>query len=121
MVTDDKPVALVTGANRGLGLETSRQLGQSGVKVLIGSRGQGKGEQAATTLKCEGVDAEVIQLDVGDADSIAAAIAAIIEDYGDTVKPMSPDEAVAKILFLLDVGADAPCGGFFSNGEPVAW
>jgi len=34
---------------------------------------------------------------------------------------MSPDEAVAKILFLFDFDANLPNGGFFSNGEPVAW
>lgn len=251
-MTNDKPVALVTGANRGLGLETSRQLGKRGVKVLIGARDLAKGEQATETLRNEGIDAEVIQLDVSDTASITAAIAAIskdygrldilvnnaavlndigqqpsevseltlrqnldvnfigpylltaglaellkaapggrvlnmgtqvgsfgnlsdpespikddicpayqaskvalnsitalfakefessnvkinsvcpgwvmtdmghedLPDYGDAVKPMSPREAVEKILFLLDFGADAPSGGFFSNGEPVAW
>ena len=251
-MTNDKPIALVTGANRGLGLETSRQLGKRGVKVLIGARDLAKGEQAAETLGNEGIDAVAIQLDVSDAASIAAAIAAIskdyhrldilvnnaailndigqqpstvseqtlrqnldvnfigpylltaglagllkaalagrvlnmgtqvgsfgnlsdpdspikddicpayqsskialnsitalfakefestnvkinsvcpgwvmtdmghedLPDYGDAVKPMSPDEAVAKIIFLLDFGAGAPSGGFFSNGEPVAW
>ena len=44
-----------------------------------------------------------------------------LPDYGDAVKPMSPDEAVAKILFLLDFGGDAPNGSFFSNSEPVPW
>ena len=248
----DKPIALVTGANRGLGLETSRQLGKRGVKVLIGARDLAKGKTAEETLRSEGIDAEAIQLDVSDAASITAAIAAIakdyrrldilvnnaavlndlglqpsevseqtlrqnldvnfigpylltaglaellkaapagrvlnmgtqvgsfgnlsdpespikddicpayqsskialnsitalfakefestnvkinsvcpgwvmtdmghedLPDYGDAVKPMSPDEAVAKILFLLDFGADAPSGGFFSNSEPVSW
>jgi hypothetical protein len=44
-----------------------------------------------------------------------------LPDYGDAVKPLTPDEAVAKIIFLLDFGADVPSGGFFSNGEPVPW
>jgi NAD(P)-dependent dehydrogenase (short-subunit alcohol dehydrogenase family) len=251
-MTDDKPIALVTGANRGLGLETSRQLGKRGVKVLIGARDLAKGDLAVETLRNEGIDAEAIQLDVSDTASIIAAIAAIskgynqldilvnnaavlndiglqpsevseeilrqnldvnfigpylltaglaellkaspagrvlnmgtqvgsfgnlsdpespikddicpayqsskialnsitalfakefestnvkinsvcpgwvmtdmghedLPDYGDAVKPMSPDEAVAKILFLLDFAADEPNGGFFSNGEPVPW
>jgi NAD(P)-dependent dehydrogenase (short-subunit alcohol dehydrogenase family) len=251
-MADDKPIALVTGANRGLGLETSRQLGKSGMKVLIGSRDLAKGEQAAETLRNEGIDAKVIQLDVSDAASISAANAAILRDYGrldilvnnaavlndlgqqpsavseqtlrqnldvnfigpylltagfaellkaapagrvlnmgtqvgsfgnlsdpespikddicpayqsskialnsmtalfakefestnvkinsvcpgwvmtdmghedlpdygDAVKPLTPSEAVEKILFLLDFGADVPSGGFFSNGEPVPW
>ena len=251
-MSDDKAIALVTGANRGLGLETSRQLGKSGIKVLIGARDLAKGEKAAETLRNEGIDAEAIQLDVSDASSINAAISTIsneygkldilvnnaailndigqqpsevseltlrqnldvnfvgpylltaglaellkaapggrvlnmgtqvgsfgnlsdpespikddicpayqsskialnsitalfakefesthvkinsvcpgwvmtdmghedLPDYGDAVKPMSPEEAVANILFLLDFGADAPSGSFFSNGEPVAW
>jgi NAD(P)-dependent dehydrogenase (short-subunit alcohol dehydrogenase family) len=81
-MADDKPIALVTGANRGLGLETSRQLGKRGVKVLIGARDLAKGEQAAETLRNEGIDAKVIQLDVSDAASISAANAAILRDYG---------------------------------------
>jgi NAD(P)-dependent dehydrogenase (short-subunit alcohol dehydrogenase family) len=251
-MADDKPIALVTGANRGLGLETSRQLGKHGVKVLIGARDLAKGKTAVETLRSEGIDADAIQLDVSDAASITAAIAAIakdyrrldilvnnaavlndlglqpsevseqilrqnldvnfigpylltagfaellkaapagrvlnmgtqvgsfgnlsdpdspikddicpayqsskialnsitalfakefesthvkinsvcpgwvmtdmghedLPDYGDAVKPMSAEEAVAKILFLLDFSADAPSGGFFSNGEPVPW
>ena len=251
-MTDDKPVALITGANRGLGLETSRQLGKRGIKVLVGSRDLAKGEKAVETLRGEGCDAKALQLDVSDATSITAAIAAItndyhrldilvnnaavlndigqqpsevseetlrqnhnvnfigpylltaglsdllkaapagrvlnmgtqvgsfgnlsdlesplkddicpayqsskialnsitalfakefestsvkinsvcpgwvmtdmghedLPDYGDAVKPMSPAEAVAKIVFLLDFGADTPSGGFFSNGEQVPW
>ncbi len=251
-MTDDKPIALVTGANRGLGLETSRQLGKRGVKVLIGARDLAKGDLAVETLRNEGIDAEAIQLDVSDAASITAAIAAIskdyprldilvnnaavlndigqqpssvseetlrqnldvnfigpylltagfaellkaapagrvlnmgtqvgsfgnlsdpespikddicpayqsskialnsitalfakefestnvkinsvcpgwvmtdmghedLPDYGDAVKPLTPSEAVEKILFLLDFGADVPSGGFFSHGEPVPW
>ena len=251
-MTDDKPIALVTGANRGLGLETSRQLGKRGVKVLIGARDLAKGDLAVETLRNEGIDAEAIQLDVSDAASITAAIAAIskdyprldilvnnaavlndigqqpssvseetlrqnldvnfigpyllttglakllkaapagrvlnmgtqvgsfgnlsdpespikddicpayqsskialnsitalfakefestnvkinsvcpgwvmtdmghedLPDYGDAVKPLSPSEAVEKILFLLDFGADVPSGGFFSHGELVPW
>ena len=251
-MTVDKPIALVTGANRGLGLETSRQLGKRGIKVLIGSRDSAKGEQAAESLRNEGIDAETILLDVSDSASIATAIAAIardysrldilvnnaavlndlgqqpsevsettlrqnidvnfvgpylltaglaellkaapsgrvlnmgtqvgsfgnlsdpespikddicpayqsskialnsmttlfakefettnvkinsvcpgwvmtdmghedLPDYGDSVKPMSPDEAVAKILFLLDFSVDVPNGGFFSHGEPISW
>ena len=78
----DKPIALVTGANRGLGLETSRQLGKRGVKVLIGARDLARGEQAAETLGNEAIDAEAIQLDVSDAASINAVITAISKDYG---------------------------------------
>ena len=239
---------LITGANRGLGLETSRQLGIHGVKVLIGTRDLAKGEQAAEALRNEGIDVEAIQLDVSESSSIAAISqdygrldilvnnAAVLNDlglqpsdvseqtlrqnidvnfigpylltagfaellkaaparrvlnmgtqvgsfgnlsdpespikddicpayqsskialnsmtalfakefestnvkinsvcpgwvmtdmehedlpdYGDAVKPMSSEEAVAKILFLIDFNPTVPNGGFFSNREQVAW
>jgi NAD(P)-dependent dehydrogenase (short-subunit alcohol dehydrogenase family) len=54
----DKPeekIAFITGANRGIGLETARGLGKLGVMVLLGSRDRGKGEKAAAELRREGV------------------------------------------------------------------
>lgn len=57
-------VALVTGANRGLGLETSRQLARMGVKVLMGARRVSKGRETAKKLQKEGLDVEFILLDV---------------------------------------------------------
>lgn len=251
-MTNGKSVALVTGANRGLGLEICRQLGKAGHKVLIGARGFNKGQKAVETLKNEGIDTEAIKLDVSDASSISTAIAEIeknycrldilvnnaavlndlgqqpsevseqtlrqnhdvnfigpylltagladlliaapagrvlnmgtqvgsfgnlsdpesplkddicpayqsskialnsitalfakefeasnvkinsvcpgwvmtdmghedLPDYGDSVKPMAPEEAVAKILFLIDFNPTVPNGSFFSNGEQLAW
>ncbi|MFN3480043.1 MAG: SDR family oxidoreductase [Thermodesulfovibrionales bacterium] len=57
-------VALVTGANRGLGFETSRQLARMGIKVLMGARRVSKGREAAKRLQKEGLDVEFILLDV---------------------------------------------------------
>ena len=54
----DKPeqkIAFITGANRGIGLETARGLGKLGVMVLLGSRDRGKGEKAAAELRRDGV------------------------------------------------------------------
>ena len=42
-----KKVALISGANKGIGLETARQLGKQGITVLIGARDLGRGEKAA--------------------------------------------------------------------------
>ncbi|MFZ0632384.1 MAG: SDR family oxidoreductase [Acidobacteriaceae bacterium] len=57
-------VAFITGGNKGLGLETARQLGKLGITVVIGSRDEAKGKEAAAKLKAEGVAAESIAFDV---------------------------------------------------------
>ncbi len=57
-------VAFITGGNKGLGLETARQLGKLGITVVIGSRDPEKGAAAAQKLKSEGIHAEAIRLDV---------------------------------------------------------
>jgi NAD(P)-dependent dehydrogenase (short-subunit alcohol dehydrogenase family) len=52
----DAPIALVTGANRGIGLEVFRQLAGRGYTVLLGSRNLAKGEAAAGNLKRQGLE-----------------------------------------------------------------
>jgi NAD(P)-dependent dehydrogenase (short-subunit alcohol dehydrogenase family) len=56
--------ALVTGANRGLGLETARQLARLGYRVLLAARDLGKAEAAARRLREEGLDVLPFELDV---------------------------------------------------------
>ncbi|MEP7042734.1 MAG: SDR family oxidoreductase [Dokdonella sp.] len=75
-------IALITGATRGIGLETARQLSQQGVHVIVGARELAKGAQAAKTLQGEGFDAEAIAIDVTDAASIAAAAKDIERKHG---------------------------------------
>lgn len=60
----EKPVALITGANRGIGFEVSRQLAARGYKVLMAARDSVKGQRAEKTLRAEGHDVEFYQLDV---------------------------------------------------------
>jgi NAD(P)-dependent dehydrogenase (short-subunit alcohol dehydrogenase family) len=75
-------VALITGANKGIGLETARQLGKLGVTVLVGSRDLGRGEQAAEVLRGVGVDARAIQLEVTSEADRAAAAKYIEREFG---------------------------------------
>jgi len=66
-MSSEKPngkVAFITGANRGLGLETARELGKDGIVVVLGSRDSKKGEAAAAKLRDEGITAESLGFDV---------------------------------------------------------
>lgn len=82
MSEQNKKIALITGANRGIGFETARQLGQQGVKVLVGARTEENGKEAESKLKAEGFDAEFVLLDVDDAQTHASAAKHIEENYG---------------------------------------
>ena len=75
-------VALISGANKGLGLETARQLGKLGYTVLLGSRDALKGEVAARLLREEGIDARVVKLDVVKQSDIDAAAAMVEKEFG---------------------------------------
>lgn len=75
----DKPVALVTGANQGIGLQIAKDLVAADYAVLVGSRDLARGEAAAREI---GPAAQAVQLDVTDAASIAAAAAQIDSTFG---------------------------------------
>jgi NAD(P)-dependent dehydrogenase (short-subunit alcohol dehydrogenase family) len=75
-------IALITGANKGIGLETARQLGKLGVTVLLGARDLAKGEEAAEVLRGVGVDAKAIQLDVVKEADRKAAAKSIEKEFG---------------------------------------
>lgn len=77
-----KRIVLVTGANKGIGLETARQLAQAGHTVLLGARDHHKGAAAAAKLAAEGLHVEAITIDVDDAASIARAVAHVSERHG---------------------------------------
>src|SRR5438132_13223482 len=75
----DKPVALVTGANKAIGLQIAKDLVAHGFTVLVGSRNLEHGETAAKSI---GVDARALQLDVTNQASIAAAAQRIRKEFG---------------------------------------
>jgi NAD(P)-dependent dehydrogenase (short-subunit alcohol dehydrogenase family) len=76
---NDKPVALVTGANQGIGLQIAKDLVTHGFTVLVGSRDPARGEAAAREV---GPDAHALQLDVTDQASITAAAERISGEFG---------------------------------------
>jgi NAD(P)-dependent dehydrogenase (short-subunit alcohol dehydrogenase family) len=79
MTMQDKPVALVTGANQGIGLQIAKDLAAHGFIVLVGSRDFERGEAATREV---GPDAHALQLDVTDRASIAAAAERVRKELG---------------------------------------
>jgi NAD(P)-dependent dehydrogenase (short-subunit alcohol dehydrogenase family) len=78
----DRRIALVTGANKGIGLEVARQLGKAGYRVLLGARDTTRGVEAAKALQAEGIDVRHIPLDLSDASSLKAAASDIEANEG---------------------------------------
>jgi NAD(P)-dependent dehydrogenase (short-subunit alcohol dehydrogenase family) len=76
-MTENK-IALVTGANKGIGKEIARQLGEAGYRVLVGSRDLERGQQAAAEIE----NAVALQLEVTDPESVQAAADTIAQEYG---------------------------------------
>ncbi|PYE83777.1 SDR family NAD(P)-dependent oxidoreductase [Pseudoroseicyclus aestuarii] len=112
-------IALVTGANKGIGFEIARKLAGAGVHVLIGSRDRARGDAAAALLTNEGVAAESLHLDLDSAEAIAAAAATIesrfgrldilvnnagIFDFGDAAPGKASVEAVRRVMEVNFIG-----------------
>ena len=78
-----KKIALITGANKGIGFETARQLGALGYTVLIGARDQNRGAEAVEELsKDSGRNFSFIAIDPTDKDSIEKAVAEVGQKFG---------------------------------------
>lgn len=77
-----KRIALITGANKGLGFETARQLGVKGIRVLMASRNKERGTTAVEKLKAEGLDVEFVQLEATNQEDVVALTQYIDTKYG---------------------------------------
>lgn len=75
-------IALVTGANKGLGLATARQLAERGMTVLLGSRDADRGARAAAELAEAGLAVRPLEIDITDDGSVARAAEFIDREYG---------------------------------------
>ncbi|MGI4790103.1 MAG: SDR family oxidoreductase [Janthinobacterium lividum] len=78
----DQKIALITGANKGIGKEIARQLGAQGMIVLIGARDLGRGEETVSELKANGTNAVAVEIDVTDEAGISRAVGRIESDFG---------------------------------------
>jgi len=81
-MSENKKIALITGANKGIGFEVARQLAEQGITVLLGARNPERGEEAATKLRDENYDAHFVHLDLQDAATHNAAAQFIEEKFG---------------------------------------
>ncbi len=121
MQADGSPsTALITGANKGIGLETARQLVRHGFRVFLGARDAGRGKSAAEELGSNaekgGGSAEFLQLDVSDAASIAQAMETLKEQTGGALDVLvnnaaiMQDEAETSVLDVAPASIEATLG-----------
>ncbi len=111
--TNSANIALITGANRGLGLATARRLGHAGVTVVIGARDETKGEEAAAVLRDEGIDAEAVPANMAEEEEIKQLVAAhrarcgrldvLINNAGIGIGAAVADMPTKKLDLQLDV------------------
>lgn len=101
-MSTEKKVALITGANRGIGFETARQLGEKGITVVLAARTAKAAEESAAKLKAEGIDAVSVKLDVTNAQDREAAAKFVAEKFG-------------KLDILINNAGVGPQDGMFEH------
>ena len=112
-MTDQPLLAVITGASRGLGFETCRQLGRKGYRVLLTARDHAKGKAAADTLRKEELEVDFYPLDVTDAGSVRTLAGHLDREYsrldvlvnnaGVFLDPMPPEDPSASSVFRADL------------------
>lgn len=96
MTTTQTRTAVVTGGNRGIGVEICRQLAQYRYRVILTSRDAANGEQAARELRRDGAEIIALALDVSDPQSIRELRDFVVESYG------APDALINNAAVQLD-------------------
>ena len=78
----DGRVAIVTGGTSGIGLAIAKALADAGAKVVISGRSQERGEDALEALRADGLDAQFLSCDVGDAREVSALVGEVVSSHG---------------------------------------
>jgi NAD(P)-dependent dehydrogenase (short-subunit alcohol dehydrogenase family) len=108
-------IALVTGANKGIGYETARQLGEKGFHVLVGARKPDAGKQAVASLQKAGASAEFVEIDVTNPSSIERA-AKTVASKVDHLDVLVNNAAIMEDKkSIAEVGDDTLLGTFTTN------
>ncbi len=81
-MSENKKIVLITGANKGIGFETARQLGKQGYTILVGARDESICLSAVEKLKGYGFDADFIEIDATNTETIKTAVEKVGEKYG---------------------------------------
>jgi len=81
-MSDETRIALITGANKGIGFETTRRLGEAGFCLLLGARTEALGEAAASALAKGGIDVRFIHLDLNAPETMTSAASYIKAEFG---------------------------------------
>src|SRR5277367_6655257 len=102
MAMQNKPVALVTGANQGIGLQIAKDLAAKTFTVLVGSRNLERGEAAAKEV---GPEAHALQLDVTDPASITAAAERVRKEFG-RVDVLVNNAAISNTRMRTDMSVE---------------
>lgn len=109
----DTRIAVVSGANRGIGFEIVRQLSRLGIVAVMGARNPDKGQAAAAALAAEGLEVPVVCLDVEDGRSIADAVEEVVSRFGRI------DILVNNAAILIDGPGGFKSSLFDLKGETV--
>ena len=97
---------LITGGNKGLGLETARRLGGQGWKIFLGSRDEGRGRAAVAGLADGGADVVLVPLDVTSDESVTDAVR-LVRKYTDRLDVLINNAgAPGRVIAPADATAD---------------
>ena len=115
------PVALVTGANRGLGREVCRQLADRGYTVALTARDPAQATRAAREIDRTGNRVLADQLDVSDSASVRAMSGWLTATFGRCDVLVNNAAVDYDIVWAALLSDDGPTGGFFRDGLPLPW
>lgn len=112
---NEPTIALITGANKGLGLTTARRLGARGWTVIVACRSVDRGQAAVEQLTGEGVDAVLVALDVTSDESVDSAVKQVDDRFGRLDVLINNAGVIGNHTPPLETGPDDLLTGYETN------